>query len=108
MNKLNTLADFKRALQTPGVQLETLALAYGFTNSPASIQEGRLRVGMVRYVNKCDTTGVYLKENEGDQGRGSFLGYDKAGDWVFTEDIATNTKWGYAYRVLMPVSAEVA
>jgi hypothetical protein len=105
---MNTLADFKRALQTEGVKLETLALAYGFTNSPASIQEGRLRVGMVRYVNKCDTTGVYLKENEGDQGRGSFLGYDKAGDWVFTEDTATNTKWGYAYRILMPVSAEVA
>jgi hypothetical protein len=107
MNKLNTLADFKRALQTPGVQLETLALAYGFTNSPASIREGRLRVGMVRYVSKYDTTGVYLKENEGEQGRGSFLGYDKAADWVFTEDIATNTKCGYAYRVILPAK-EVA
>jgi hypothetical protein len=31
MNKLNTLADFKRALQAEGVKLETLTLAYGFT-----------------------------------------------------------------------------
>ena len=107
MDTLNTLADFKRALQTEGVKLETLALAYGFTNSPASIQEGRLRVGMVRYVNKYDTTGVYLKENEGDQGRGSFLGYGKASEWVFTGDVATNA-CGLSYRVLMPVSAEVA
>ena len=102
---MKTLADFKRALQTPGVKLETLSLAYGFTDSPASIQEGRLRVGMIRYVNKYDTTGVYLKENEGEQGRGSFLGYDKAADWVFTEDTATNTVYGYAYRIILPVKA---
>jgi len=97
---MHTLADFKRALQTEGVKVETLAIVSG-------IPTGRLRVGMVRYVNKYDTTGVYLKENEGEQGRGSFLGYDKAGDWVFTEDTATNTKWGYAYRIILPVAQEV-
>jgi hypothetical protein len=95
---MKTLADFKRALQTPGVKLETLAIVSG-------IPGGRLRVGMVRYVNKYDTTGVYLKENEGEQGRGSFLAYDKAGDWVFTEDTATNTVYGYAYRIILPVKA---
>jgi hypothetical protein len=102
---MRTLADFKRALQTPSVKVETLALAYGFTDSPASIQAGRLRVGTIRYVNKYDTTGVYLKENEGDEGRGSFLAYDKAGDWVFTEDTATNTVYGYAYRIILPAKA---
>lgn len=97
---MKTLADFKRALQTEGVKVETLAIVSG-------IPAGRLRVGMVRFVSKYDTTGVYLKENEGEQGRGSFLGYDKAGDWVFTEDTATNTKWGYAYRIILPVAQEV-
>jgi hypothetical protein len=99
---MKTHADFKRALQTEGVKVETLALAYGFADSPASIKEGRLRVGMVRFVNKYDTTGVYLKESEDEQGRGSFLGYDKAADWVFTEDTATNTQFGYAYRIILP------
>ena len=95
---MKTHADFKRALQTPGVKLETLAIVSG-------IPGGRLRVGMIRYVNKYDTTGVYLKENEGDQGRGSFLSYDKAADWVFTQDTATNTIYGYAYRIILPVKA---
>ena len=99
MNKLNTLADFKRALQTPGVQLETLALVNG-------ISGGRLYVGQVRPVIKADTTGVYLA-TEGSGNRGSFLGYGKASEWVFTGDIATNA-CGSSYRVLMPVSAEVA
>lgn len=97
---MKTLADFKRVLQTEGVKLETLALVN-------NISGGRLRVGMVRYVNKYDTTGVYLKESADEQGRGSFLGYDKAGDWVFTQDTATNTKWGYSYRVILPIK-EVA
>lgn len=93
-------ADFKRVLQTPGVKLETLAIVQG-------IPGGRLRVGMIRFIHKYDTTGVYLKESADEQGRGSFLGYDKAGDWVFTEDTATNTKVGYAYRIILPVK-EVA
>jgi hypothetical protein len=92
---MKTHADFKRALQTEGVRVETLAIVQG-------IPAGRLRVGMVRFVNKYDTTGVYLKESEDEQGRGSFLGYDKAGDWVFTEDTATNTQFGYAYRIILP------
>ena len=92
---MKTLADFKRALQTEGVKLETLSLA---NNAKA----GRLWVGMVRFVNKWDTTGVYLKENESDQGRGSFLGYDKAADWEFDGDVARNIKWGYSYKVLLP------
>jgi hypothetical protein len=93
---MKTHADFKRALQTEGVKLETLAIVSG-------IPAGRLRVGMVRYVNKYDTTGVYLKESADEQGRGSFLGYDKAADWVFTQDTATNTKIGYAYRIILPI-----
>ena len=97
-----THADFKRALKTEGVRLETLALAYGFSNSPASMQEGRLWVGMIRFVHKADTTGVYLKQTADEPGRGSFLGYDKASDWVFTGDIATNKVYRYSYRVLMP------
>jgi hypothetical protein len=92
---MKTHADFKRALQTEGVRVETLAIVQG-------IPAGRLRVGMVRFVNKYDTTGVYLKESEDEQGRGSFLGYDKAADWVFTEDTATNTQFGYAYRIILP------
>ena len=95
---MKTLADFKRALQTEGVRVETLAIVQG-------IPAGRLRVGMVRFVNKYDTTGVYLKESEDEQGRGSFLGYDKAADWVFTQDTATNTVYGYAYRIILPVKA---
>ena len=92
---MKTHAEFKRALQTKGVRVETLAIVQG-------IPAGRLRVGMVRFVNKYDTTGVYLKESEDEQGRGSFLGYDKAADWVFTEDTATNTQFGYAYRIILP------
>jgi hypothetical protein len=99
---MKTHADFKRALQTEGVRVETLAIVQG-------IPAGRLRVGMVRFVNKYDTTGVYLKESEDEQGRGSFLGYDKAADWVFTEDTATNTQFGYAYRIILPAKeSEVA
>lgn len=95
---MRTLADFKRALQTPGVKVETLAIVSG-------IPGGRLYVGMIRHVHKYDTTGVYLKENEGDKGNGSFLGYGKAGEWVFTEDTATNTVYGYAYRIILPEKA---
>jgi hypothetical protein len=104
--RIVTHADFKRALQTKGVRLETLALAYGFSNIPASMQEGRLRVGMIRFVSKADTTGVYLKETEDEQGRGSFLGYDKAADWVFSGNVATNTVYGYSYKILMPLSGK--
>ena len=98
--QIKTHADFKRYLQDEGTKLETLSLAYGFSNSPSNIQEGRLRVGMVRFVNKADTTGVYLKEKPEDKGRGSFLGYGKASEWTFDGWIATNTKFGYSYRVI--------
>lgn len=93
---MKTLADFKRALQTEGVQLETLRLIDGKESS------GRLWVGQVRAVKSYDTTGVYLDMNDGK--RGSFLGYDKASDWTFTEDTATH-KIGYSYRVLLPIKA---
>lgn len=99
MTTIVTHADFKRALQTKGVRLETLAIVEG-------IPDGRLRVGMVRFVSKADTTGVYLKETEDEQGRGSFLGYDKAADWVFKGDVATNTVYGYSYKILMPLSGK--
>lgn len=91
---MKTHADFKRVLQTEGVQLETLALAN-------NVSGGRLYVGQVRPVQSFDTTGVYLT-TEGGSSRGSFLGYDKASDWTFNGDIATNI-CGLSYRVLLPV-----
>lgn len=92
-----THADFKRALQTPGVKVKTLALAKGHE----LLGSGRLKVGDIRTVRKADTTGVYLI-HEGDTGRGSFLGYDKARDWVFDGDIASNPSVGYAYQIIFP------
>lgn len=91
---MKTLADFKRALQIEGVKLETLALAN-------NVKAGRLNVGDIRPVIEHNTTGVYLA-TEGGSVRGSFLGFDKASDWVFTEDTATH-KCGLSYRVLLPV-----
>ena len=92
---MKTLADFKKVLKQEGVQLETLSLAAGS-------QGGRLRVGMIRFVNIHNTVGVYLKENSEDKGRGSFLDWGKASEWVFDGDVATNTKYGYSYRVIEP------
>ena len=86
-------AEFKRLLSTPGVQLETLALAGG-------VKGGRLYVGQVRPVVEANTTGVYLA-TPGGSTRGSFLGYDKAADWQFNGDIATH-ECGLSYRLLMP------
>ena len=93
---MKTLSDFKKALRTEGVKLETLSLANG-------ISQGRLRVGMIRFVNIHNTVGVYLKEDNEDNSRGSFLGWDKATDWVFDGDIATH-KLGMSYRVIMPTT----
>lgn len=91
-------AHFKSILKEGKVKLETLALARGFNALPSSVQKGRLYIGMVRYIKKADTTGVYLAL-EGDESRGSFLDYDKAKDWVFDGNIATNTKFGYSYKL---------
>lgn len=95
---MNSLADFKRALQIKGVELESLALATG-------VKGGRLRVGDIRPVIEVNTVGVYLK-TEGGSSRGSFLDYGKASEWEFSGDVATNIRYGYAYRVLIP--AEVS
>ena len=86
-------AEFKRLLSTPGVQLETLALASG-------VKGGRLYVGQVRPVVEANTTGVYLA-TPGGSVRGSFLGFDKASDWQFQADTATHN-CGLSYRLLMP------
>lgn len=91
---MKSLADFKRVLQTEGVKLETLALATG-------VKGGRLNVGDIRPVIEVNSVGVYLA-TEGGSVRGSFLGYDKASDWTFTEDTATHSM-GMSYRVLLPV-----
>jgi hypothetical protein len=88
---MKTLTDFKKAL-TVGVQLETLALATG-------VKGGRLNVGDVRTIVEANTVGVYLA-TEGGSVRGSFLGFDKAGDWKFDGNVATNTKFGYSYKVI--------
>jgi hypothetical protein len=107
---MKTHADFKRVLQMEGTRLETLSLAHGFASLPASVQKGRLYVGQIRFINKADTTGVYLKETPEEAGNGSFLGYDKASDWKFEntvgEDgranyVATHTM-GMSYRIIYP------
>lgn len=85
-------AHFKRILQEGKVKLETLTLVN-------FISGGRLYVGMVRHIKKADTTGVYLAL-EGDDSRGSFLGYDKASDWVFEGNVAKNIKVGYSYKLI--------
>jgi len=93
---MNTHADFKRALSTKGTRLTTLALANG-------VIEGRIRVGQTRHIRKVDTTGVYLVTDEelDKPTNGSKLDFDKASDWKFEGDIATNTKFGYSYRVIL-------
>ena len=97
MIEIKTHADFKRVLKSKDVLLETLSLA---NNMPG----GRLNVGDIRYINIADTTGVYLKKSDDTSNtRGSFLGYDKASDWVFNNDVATH-KVGMSYR-LIKVSA---
>lgn len=85
-------AEFKRLLSKPDTRLETLALAN-------FVSGGRLEVGQVRKITKADTTGVYL-QLEGVEGRGSFLGFDKASDWTFNGDVAT-ASWGGSYRVIL-------
>ena len=88
---MKTLIDFKKAL-TVGTKVETLALATG-------VKGGRLNVGDVRTIIKTNTVGVYLA-TEGGGVSGSFLGFDKAGDWKFEGNVATNTKFGYSYKVI--------
>jgi hypothetical protein len=90
---MNTHADFKRALQAEGTRLENLSLAN-------EISGGRLRVGQIRFISKWDSTGVYLKESESEEGRGSFLGYDKAGEWTIEGNTATHDL-GMSYRVIL-------
>ena len=88
---MKTLTDFKKALVV-GAKLETLALATG-------VKGGRLNVGDVRTIIEANTVGVYLA-TEGGSVRGSFLGFDKSGDWKFDGNVATNTKFGYSYKVI--------
>jgi len=85
-------AHFKRLLQEGRVKVETVTLAN-------HVSGGRLWVGMVRHITKADTTGVYLAL-EGDDSRGSFLGYEKASDWVFEGNLAKNIKVGYSYKLI--------
>ena len=87
-------AQFKRLLATPGAQLETLALAN-------HVSGGRLHVGQIRPIREVNTTGVYLA-TPGGSSRGSFLAFDKASEWQFNGDIATNT-CGLSYRLILPV-----
>lgn len=98
---MNTHADFKRALSTKGTRLTTLALATG-------MKEGRIKIGETRHIRKADTTGVYLVTDEelSKPTNGSKLDFDKASDWTFNGDIATNTKFGYSYRVILPTEKE--
>ena len=96
---IKTHADFKRQLSTKGTRLTTLALANGMV-------EGRIKIGATRHIRKADTTGVYLVTDEelGKPTNGSYLSFDKASDWSFEGDIATNNKFGYSYRVILPTN----
>jgi len=85
-------SDFKRICQKGRVKFETLSLSRNAVG-------GRLYVGMIRRITKADTTGVYLAA-EGDDTRGSYLGFDKAGDWIFEGNVAKNTKFGYSYKLI--------
>lgn len=96
---MKNLAEFKKVLQTEGVKVETLALAN-------TIKPGILKIGQVRFVAKFNTVGVYLKEHP--EAQGSYLDYGKASEWVFEGNIARNTKYGYAYRIILPETAQVA
>ena len=93
---IKTHADFKRALSTKGTRLTTLALASG-------MKEGRIKIGATRHIRKANSVGVYLVTDEelDKPTNGSFLDFDKASDWKFDGDIATNTKFGYSYRVVL-------
>ena len=92
-------ADFKRQLSTKGTRLTTLALATG-------MKEGRIKIGVTRHIRKADTTGVYLVTDEelGTTTNGSHLAFDKASDWTFEGDIATNKVFGYSYLVILPTN----
>lgn len=83
-------ADFKRVLQAEGTRLETLAIVGGGQGTAT------FYVGQVRSVSKANTTGVYLEDAEGN---GSWLLYDKAGDWHIDGDIATHNL-GMSYKVI--------
>ena len=98
---MKTHADFKRALSTKGTRLTTLALANGAV-------EGRIKIGATRHIRKANSVGVYLVTDEelDKPTNGSFLDFDKASDWTFNGDIATNTKIGYSYRVVLPTEKE--
>jgi len=98
MIKIKTHSDFKSVLKSKDVVLETLSLAN-------NVSGGRLNVGDIRYINIANTVGVYLKKFEDtSNNRGSFLGYDKASDWVFDNDVVTH-KIGMSYRLIVKVSA---
>lgn len=87
-------AEFKRILNKPGVQLETLALAN-------IVSRGRLHVGQIRPIIKANSVGIYLA-TPGGGASGSFLDYGKASEWEFAGDVATNVKYGMSYRVIVP------
>lgn len=87
---IKTLADLKRAL-TFGTKLETLSLAHG-------VKGGRLSVGQIRRVVKADTTGVYIA-TDGDDFRGSYLGFGKASQWTFNGDTFTSV-FGMSYKIV--------
>ena len=98
MIEIKTHADFKSVLKDKNVVLETLSLAN-------NVSGGRLNIGDIRYINIANTVGVYLKKFEDTSDiRGSFLGYDKASDWVFNNDVVTH-KVGMSYRLIAKVGA---
>lgn len=90
---MNTLTDFKRILDSDGVQLEQLGLA---NNAP---DNARIYRGLIRNVIRTNTQGAYLTMANGDP---SFMDYGKASEWEFDGDLATHNS-GLKYRVIKAV-----
>lgn len=90
---MNTLTDFKRVLDSDGVQLEQLNLA---NNAP---DNARIYRGLIRSVIRTNTQGAYLTMANGSD---SFMEYGKASEWEFDGDVAAHVS-GLKYRVIQAV-----
>ena len=109
---MKTLADFKRDI-VPGKNIELVKIEEAnidgawqggdISNAPRGelvavpIKE---RLQGIRTVTKKDTTGFYL-QHQGEQGRGSFCGYPKAGQLSYDGarfTITETTKTGQAWQ----------
>jgi len=94
---MNTLADLKHEL-TLGTKVETLSMSRYIVNLPNA--QRRVNVGQIRTVVKVQSGGVWLTEfpEHGTIG-GSFMDWEKAGNWAIDGDYFTNID-GRQYRIV--------